>query len=124
MLYYLFDYLDKTFQIPGAGLFQFITFRSAMAFAISLLISTIFGKKIIDYLRKLQVGESIRDLGLEGQSKKAGTPTMGGIIIIMATLIPVFLLAKLDGVYIGLLIVTTLWMGMIGFIDDYIKVFK
>ncbi len=124
MLYYLFDYLDKTFQVPGAGLFQFITFRSAMAFAISLLISTIFGKKIIDYLRKLQVGESIRDLGLEGQSKKAGTPTMGGIIIIMATLIPVFLLAKLDGVYIGLLIVTTLWMGMIGFIDDYIKVFK
>jgi phospho-N-acetylmuramoyl-pentapeptide-transferase len=124
MLYYLFDYLDKTFQIPGAGLFQFITFRSAMAFAISLLISTIFGKKIIDYLGKLQVGESIRDLGLEGQSKKAGTPTMGGIIIIMATLIPVFLFAKLDGVYIGLLIVTTLWMGMIGFIDDYIKVFK
>lgn len=105
-------------------MFQFITFRSAMAFAFSLLISTIFGKRIIDILRRLQVGESIRDLGLAGQKQKAGTPTMGGIIIILATLIPVFLFAKLQSVYIILLIITTIWMGTIGFIDDYIKVFK
>lgn len=124
MLYYLFDYLDKTYHLSGAGLFQFITFRSAMAFAFSLLISTIFGKRIIDILRRLQVGESIRDLGLAGQKQKAGTPTMGGIIIILATLIPVFLFAKLHSVYIILLIITTVWMGTIGFIDDYIKVFK
>ena len=124
MLYYLFKYLDETYQVSGAGLFQYITFRSAMAFAFSLLISTIFGKKIINILRRLQVGESIRDLGLEGQKKKSGTPTMGGIIIILATLVPVFLFAKLDSVYIILLIITTLWMGTIGFVDDYIKVFK
>ncbi len=124
MLYYLFKYLDETYQVSGAGLFQYITFRSAMAFAFSLLISTIFGKKIINILRRLQVGESIRDLGLEGQKQKSGTPTMGGIIIILATLVPVFLFAKLDSVYIILLIITTLWMGTIGFVDDYIKVFK
>ncbi|CAH8288318.1 phospho-N-acetylmuramoyl-pentapeptide-transferase [Mariniflexile fucanivorans] len=124
MLYYLFDYLEKQFQIPGASLFGFITFRAASAMILSLLISTIYGKRIIRFLQKQQVGETIRDLGLEGQSEKAGTPTMGGIIIILATLIPVLLLAKLSNVYIVLLIVTTLWMGTIGFIDDYIKKFK
>jgi len=124
MLYYLFDFLDKNFSVPGAGLFQYISFRSAIAFAISLLTSTIFGRKIIDILRNLQVGESIRDLGLHGQAEKKGTPTMGGLIIILATLVPVFLLAKLDNIYIIILIVTTLWMGTIGFIDDYIKIFK
>jgi len=124
MLYYLFEYLEKQFQIPGASLFSFITFRAALAIILSLLISTIFGKRIIKYLQKQQVGETIRDLGLEGQVEKAGTPTMGGIIIILATLIPVLLLAKLENIYIILLIVTTLWMGTIGFIDDYIKKFK
>jgi phospho-N-acetylmuramoyl-pentapeptide-transferase len=124
MLYYLFDYLDKQYQIPGAGLFEFISFRSAMAIILSLAISTIYGKKIINYLLKKQVGESVRDLGLNGQSEKAGTPTMGGLIIIISTLIPVLLFAKLDNIYVILLIVTTLWMGTIGFIDDYIKTFK
>ncbi|MCX7546860.1 phospho-N-acetylmuramoyl-pentapeptide-transferase [Xanthomarina sp. F1114] len=124
MLYYLFDYLDTHFQIPGARLFGYITFRAAVAIILSLLISTIYGKRIIRYLQKQQVGETIRDLGLEGQVEKAGTPTMGGIIIILATLIPVLLLARLDNVYIILLIVTTLWMGAIGFIDDYIKKFR
>jgi phospho-N-acetylmuramoyl-pentapeptide-transferase len=124
MLYYLFEYLEKHFQIPGASLFGFITFRAAMAIILALLISTIFGKRIIRFLQKQQVGETIRDLGLEGQVEKAGTPTMGGIIIILATLIPVLLFAKLENIYIILLIVTTLWMGTIGFIDDYIKKFK
>jgi phospho-N-acetylmuramoyl-pentapeptide-transferase len=124
MLYYLFDYLDKQYQIPGAGLFEFISFRSAMAIILSLAISTIYGKKIINYLLKKQVGESVRDLGLKGQSEKTGTPTMGGLIIIISTLIPVLLFAKLDNIYVILLIVTTLWMGTIGFIDDYIKTFK
>ncbi len=124
MLYYLFDYLDKHYQLAGAGLFQFISFRSAMAFVFSLLISTIFGRRIIDKLRRLQVGESVRDLGLDGQVQKAGTPTMGGIIVILATLIPVLLFAQLDNVYIIILIVSTVWMGLIGFIDDYIKVFR
>ncbi|SDS16329.1 phospho-N-acetylmuramoyl-pentapeptide-transferase [Winogradskyella sediminis] len=124
MLYYLFEYLEQEFQFPGASLFGFITFRAAVAIILSLLISTIFGKRIIRFLQKQQVGETIRDLGLEGQVEKAGTPTMGGIIIILATLIPVLLLAKLENIYIILLIVTTLWMGTIGFIDDYIKKFK
>lgn len=124
MLYYLFEYLEKHFQIPGASLFGFITFRAAMAIILALLISTIFGKRIIRFLQKQQVGETIRDLGLEGQVEKAGTPTMGGIIIILATLIPVLLFAKLENIYVILLIVTTLWMGTIGFIDDYIKKFK
>ena len=124
MLYYIFQYLDKTFDVPGAGVFQYITFRSALAFILSILIATIYGKKIINYLRNQQVGETVRELGLEGQTAKAGTPTMGGIIIILATLIPVLLLAKLNNIYIILLIVTTLWMGTIGFIDDYIKIFK
>lgn len=124
MLYYLFEYLDKSLDVPGTGVFQYITFRSGLAVLLSLLISTIFGKRIINFLRNQQVGETVRELGLDGQTQKAGTPTMGGLIIIMATLIPVLLLAKLDNIYIILLIVTTLWMGTIGFIDDYIKIFK
>lgn len=124
MLYYFFQYLDSQFNIPGAGVFQFITFRAAAAFILSLLISTVYGKRIINFLRRQQVGETIRDLGLEGQNQKSGTPTMGGIIIILATLIPAILLAKLDNIYVILLLVTTLWMGFIGFLDDYIKVFK
>ena len=124
MLYYLFEYLNKVLNIPGTGVFQYITFRSALALILSLLISTIFGKRIINFLRNQQVGETVRELGLEGQSQKAGTPTMGGIIIIIATLIPVLLLTKLNNIYIILLIVTTIWMGTIGFIDDYIKIFK
>ena len=124
MLYYLFDFLETEYSFPGARLFSYISFRSAMAVIISLLIATIWGKKIINFLLKKQVGESVRDLGLTGQNEKAGTPTMGGLIIIIATLIPVLLLAKLDNIYVILLIVTTLWMGTIGFIDDYIKTFK
>ena len=124
MLYYLFEYLDKTMDIPGTGVFQYITFRSALAFMLSLLLSTIYGKRVVGFLRKQQIGESVRELGLAGQNEKAGTPTMGGLIIIFATLIPVLLFAKLQNIYIVLLIVTTLWMGTIGFIDDYIKIFK
>ena len=124
MLYYLFNFLDEHYQLPGAGLFEFISFRSAMAIIFSLGISTIYGKKIINYLLRKQVGESVRDLGLKGQNEKAGTPTMGGLIIIIATLIPVLLFAKLDNIYVILLIITTLWMGAIGFLDDYIKTFK
>lgn len=124
MLTYLFSYLEEQFQFPGASLFGFITFRAAVAFLLSLAISTIYGKRIIKFLQKQQVGETVRDLGLAGQTQKAGTPTMGGIIIIMATLIPVLLLAQLDNIYVILLIVTTIWMGLIGFTDDYIKVFK
>lgn len=124
MLYYLFEYLENQFSLTGASVFQFITFRAAAAFILSLLISSIYGKRIINFLRKQQVGETVRDLGLEGQKQKSGTPTMGGIIIILATLIPAILLAKLDNIYIIILLVTTLWMGFIGFIDDYIKVFK
>ncbi len=124
MLYYLFNFLDEYCEVPGAGLFEFISFRSAMAIILSLGISTIYGKRIINYLQKKQVGESVRDLGLQGQAEKTGTPTMGGLIIIIATLIPVVLFAKLDNIYVLLLIVTTLWMGTIGFIDDYIKTFK
>jgi phospho-N-acetylmuramoyl-pentapeptide-transferase len=124
MLYYIFKYLDEAYNLPGAGLFQYITFRSGFAVILSLLISTIYGKRIINYLRKKQVGETVRELGLDGQVQKAGTPTMGGLIIILATLVPVLLLAKLDNIYIILLLVTTIWMGSIGFLDDYIKVFK
>src|SRR3954468_3346426 len=118
MLYYFFEYLDKQMNIPGTGVFQYITFRSGLAVLLSLMISTIYGKKIINFLRNQQVGETVRELGLDGQSQKAGTPTMGGLIIIISTLIPVLLLAKLNNIYIVLLIVTTLWMGIIGFIDD------
>ena len=124
MLYYLFEYLESQFHLPGASVFQYITFRAAAGFILSLLISAIYGKRIINFLRNQQVGETVRDLGLEGQKQKAGTPTMGGIIIILATLIPVFLLAKLDNIYVIILIITTLWMGLIGFVDDYIKIFK
>ena len=124
MLYYLFEYLEAAYQFPGERLYQYISFRSAMAIIFSLGISTIYGKKIISYLRKKQIGESVRDLGLEGQSEKAGTPTMGGVIIIIATLIPVLLFSKLGNIYVLLLIITTLWMGAIGFLDDYIKILK
>ena len=124
MLYYLFEYLDKTLDVPGTGVFQYITFRSALALMLSLLLSTIYGKRIIRFLQRQQVGETVRELGLAGQNEKAGTPTMGGLIIIFATLVPVILFAKLHNIYIVLLIVTTLWMGTIGFIDDYIKIFK
>ncbi|MFS4469641.1 phospho-N-acetylmuramoyl-pentapeptide-transferase [Maribacter sp. 2210JD10-5] len=124
MLTYLFEYLEKEYQLPGASLFQFSTFRAAMAILFSLIIATAYGKRIILFLQNKQVGETIRDLGLEGQQQKAGTPTMGGIIIIMATLIPVLLFARLENIYILLLIFTTIWMGIIGFTDDYIKVFK
>jgi phospho-N-acetylmuramoyl-pentapeptide-transferase len=124
MLYYLFEYLDKTLDVPGTGVFQYITVRSALSFILSLLLSTIYGKRIIQFLQNQQVGETVRELGLIGQNEKAGTPTMGGLIIIFATLIPVMLFSKLHNIYIVLLIVTTLWMGTIGFVDDYIKIFK
>jgi phospho-N-acetylmuramoyl-pentapeptide-transferase len=124
MLYYLFTYLHEAFDLPGAGVFQYISFRAAMAVIVSLLISMIFGKSIIRNLAKKQVGESVRDLGLEGQTEKAGTPTMGGIIILSAILIPTLLFAKLDNIYVILMLITTVWMGFIGFLDDYIKVFK
>ena len=123
MLYYLFEYLNEL-DFPGAGVFQYISFRAGMAAFLSLLITITFGKNLISLLRKKQVGEDIRDLGLEGQMKKKGTPTMGGFIIIAAILIPTFLLARVDNVYIVLLIITTVWLGLIGFLDDYIKVFK
>ena len=124
MLYYLFNYLDRTFDFPGAGVFQFISFRAAMALIFSLVISLLFGKQIINFIRKKQIGESIRDLGLEGQIQKKGTPTMGGLIIIAAIVIPTLLFAHLHNIYIILMLVTTVWLGFIGFIDDYIKVFK
>ena len=124
MLYYLFKYLESEFQVPGASLFEFITFRAALAFVFSLGFSTIYGKRIINYLQRKQVGESVRDLGLEGQAQKAGTPTMGGVIIILGTLIPALLLCQLDNIYVIMLLITTVWMGCIGFTDDYIKIFK
>lgn len=124
MLYYLFEFLEQKFQFPGATLFQFLTFRASLAIILSLSFTLICGRMIIQFLQAKQIGESIRDLGLEGQSEKKGTPTMGGIIIILGTLLPVFLLAQLNNIYILLLIVTTLSMGAIGLIDDYIKIFK
>ncbi len=123
MFYHIFDYLEQ-FDFPGAGMFQYITFRSACAVILSLLIATVVGKRIIRILQKQQVGEEIRDLGLEGQMQKKGTPTMGGIIILLAILIPVILFARLDNVYIQLMLVATVWLGLIGFLDDYIKVFR
>lgn len=123
MLYYLFDYLEQL-NFPGAGMFQYISFRSGLAVILSLFISTVYGKRIIRFLQKKQIGEVIRDLGLEGQMQKKGTPTMGGIIILAAIVIPVLLVAKLHNVYIILMLITTLWLGTIGFIDDYIKVFR
>ncbi len=124
MLYYFFEFLENQYQIPGASLFTYISFRAAAAIITSLLISTIFGKRIIDFLRKKQIRESIRDLGLDGQIEKTGTPTMGGLIIIISTIIPVLLFANLKNIYIILLIVTLVWMGIIGFVDDYIKLYK
>lgn len=124
MFYYLFSYLDNEFDFFGAGVFQYISFRAGMAAVLSLLITIAFGKKLINLLRKKQVGESIRDLGLEGQMEKQGTPTMGGIIIIAAILFPTLLFAQVENIYIILLLVSTLWLGLIGFTDDYIKVFK
>lgn len=124
MLYYLFDFLDQTYDLPGAGVFQYITFRAAMAVITSLLIGMVFGKRLIDRLHAMQVGETVRDLGLEGQKEKAGTPTMGGTIILLSIIVPTLLWAKLDNIYIILMLISTLWMGAIGFVDDYIKVFK
>src|SRR5699024_3941866 len=124
MLYYLFDWLSNSFSIPGAGMFQYISFRTAMAVILSLFITTIYGSRLIKLLQKKQVGETVRDLGLQGEKAKSGTPTMGGLIIIGGILIPTLLFAKLDNIYVILMIVTTLWMGVIGFIDDYIKVFR
>ena len=123
MLYYFFEWLHR-FNVPGAGLFQYISFRAAAAIILSLLISLVFGKKMIRFLQRKQVGEEVRDLGLEGQLSKKGTPTMGGIIIIASILIPVLLVNRLDNIYVLLMIFTTLWLGAIGFMDDYIKVFK
>ena len=124
MLYHLFQYLDRYFDVPGAGMFNYISFRGGLTFILAMLISTIFGRKIIDYLQKMQIGETIRDLGLEGQMSKKGTPTMGGVIIILAILVPTLLLASLNNVYIILMLITTVWMGLIGLLDDYIKVFR
>ncbi len=124
MLYTLFDFLDRIYDLPGASLFRFLSFRAALATVISLLIGIVFGRSVIDFLKRKQIGETIRDLGLEGQTQKSGTPTMGGLIIIGSTLIPVLLFADLTNIYIQLLILSTLWMGIIGFIDDYIKKFK
>lgn len=124
MLYYLFQYLDTEFAFPGAGVFQYISFRAALAAIISLIISMVFGKRFINMLRKKQVGETVRDLGLDGQLSKQGTPTMGGVIILAAIIIPTLLVAKLNNIYIIMMLVATVWLGGIGFLDDYIKVFK
>lgn len=124
MLYYLFELLEKLYQFPGASVFQYISFRAAAAVIISMGFSMVFGARIIAYLKRQQIGESIRDLGLEGQKEKEGTPTMGGLIIILSTLIPVLLLARLNNIYIILLLLTMVWMGFIGWVDDYIKIFK
>jgi phospho-N-acetylmuramoyl-pentapeptide-transferase len=124
MFYYLFEYLNKNYDFIGAGLFRFISFRAGMAMILSLIIALVIGKKVITYLRVKQIGESVRDLGLQGQMEKKGTPTMGGIIIIASLLIPILLFARVGNVYILLLLVTTVWMGLIGFLDDYIKVFR
>ena len=123
MLYYLFNYLDE-FNFPGAGLFDYISFRAALALIASLVISILFGKKIINLLRRQQIGETVRDLGLAGQIEKSGTPTMGGLIILGAILIPTLLFAKLHNIYVITMILATVWLGLIGFLDDYIKVFK
>jgi len=124
MFYYLFNYLDKVFDFPGAGLFHYISFRASLAVITSLIISLLFGKRLINYLHKKQIGEVVRDLGLEGEKEKKGTPTMGGLIILGAILIPTLLFAKLNNVYVLIIIISTIWLGIIGFIDDYIKVFK
>ena len=124
MLYHLFKYLDEAYNLPGSGMFQYLSFRAAAAVILSLLIVIIFGRRIIDFLRRKQIGEEIRDLGLQGQLQKKGTPTMGGVIILIAILVPMLLFGKLDNVYIQLLLVSTVWLGLIGGLDDYIKVFR
>ena len=124
MLYHLFKYLDEAYDLPGSGMFQYISFRAAAAIILSLLIVIIFGRKIIDFLRRKQIGEEIRDLGLQGQLQKKGTPTMGGVIILVAILVPMLLFGKLDNIYIQLMLVSTVWLGFIGGLDDYIKVFR
>lgn len=124
MLYYLFDWLDRAFDVPGAGVFQYITFRASMAAIVSLLIMLFCGKPFIQYIRRKSIGETVRNLGLEGQKEKEGTPTMGGLLILAAIIVPTLLFAKLDNVYVLTMLVTTVWLGFIGFVDDYIKVFK
>ncbi|WP_297806770.1 phospho-N-acetylmuramoyl-pentapeptide-transferase [uncultured Alistipes sp.] len=124
MLYHLFRYLDQYWNIPGSGMFQYLSFRAAAAIILSLLIVIIFGRRIIDFLRRKQIGEEIRDLGLEGQLQKRGTPTMGGVIILLAILVPILLLGRLDNIYVQLMLVSTVWLGLIGGLDDYIKVFR
>lgn len=124
MIYHLFNFLEQNFDIPGAGMFQYLSFRAAMAIIVSLLIGIIFGRKIIDFLQRKQIGESVRELGLQGQLEKKGTPTMGGVIIITSILIPTLLFCNLTNIYVILLIISTLWLGLIGFLDDYIKVFR
>jgi len=124
MLYYLFNWLDKAFDFPGAGVFQYISFRAAMSVITSLIIMLILGKPFIKWLKKKQIGETVRNLGLEGQKEKEGTPTMGGLLILAAIIIPTLLFAKLDNIYVLIMLGTTVWLGMIGFLDDYIKVFK
>jgi len=124
MLYYLFEYIESNFQIAGASLFQYLSFRSAITFITALLISTIFGKKIINFLAKKQIGENIRKLDLPDEELKKGTPTMGGLIIIISTIIPILLFSDFNNSYVIILLVSTFWLGLIGFIDDYIKVFK
>lgn len=124
MLYHFFNYINQNFDFPGSGLFEFISFRAGMAVITSLVITLVFGGRLIKFLQRKQVGESIRDLGLEGQMVKAGTPTMGGVIILAGIIVPTMLFAKLDNIYIQLMLVATVWLGLIGFLDDYIKVFK
>jgi phospho-N-acetylmuramoyl-pentapeptide-transferase len=124
MLYYLFEFLETQYNLPGAGLFNYLSFRAAVSVIISLIISVVFGKRIIEYLRKRQIGENVRKLGLEGEDKKSGTPTMGGLIIIIGTIIPVLLMSNLENIYIKILLISTVILGIIGFIDDYIKVFR
>ena len=124
MLYHLFKYLDEAYNLPGSGMFQYLSFRAAAAIILSLLIVIIFGRRIIDFLRRKQIGEDIRDLGLEGQLQKKGTPTMGGVIILIAILVPMLLVGNLNNIYIQLMLVSTVWLGLIGGLDDYIKVFR
>ena len=124
MFYHFFQYLSEQFNVPGAGMFQYLSFRAAGAIILSLLLVIIFGRSIINFLQRKQIGEEIRDLGLQGQLQKRGTPTMGGLIILLAVLVPILLLGRLDNIYVRLMIVSTVWLGLIGFLDDYIKVFR
>ena len=124
MFYHLFEYLENTYHLPGAGVFQYISFRAALAVITSLLVSMVFGGRIINFIRKQQIGEEVRSLGLAGEDAKRGTPTMGGLIILAAILIPTLLFANLDNIYVIIMLISTVWLGAIGFLDDYIKVFK